>query len=657
MGNATMQELDSTVVGQREDLRTEGLQQPNGGGTGATPVCDPGWVDPVQPTGNALARRSRSWGLALALALVTLGGGPLPQVWGADRLTAILGPLHLSLNVADLEHYAATGEITPELNSYARIATPAQLVALRDILRRPVDLSPTVVSYLAYSPTGEVILERVGQVLKTGSGQNGAIALRAAVVNGALSPDGLTLVSVLRQFPTPELRMDLRAAVAMVQEAIHLFFQEREALVQVVATTAQEEALGNTTAFGTLPDLRQGGVFTWDRYTFEWRDDRRQRDIPTDLYVPQRSQPAPIVIISHGVGNNRTSFQYLAEHLVSHGFTVVVPEHVGSNEALVRNIFQGLAQAEPREALDRLEDVHVVLDRLGTMDRFDRRWRGRFDLDQVGVIGQSFGGYTALALGGAAISFPALGNYCQDPSRLSRSLNLSLLLQCRLLELLPGIQLPSQQIRNPNPDSTLPQPPLIYGNPKEPQQWSLDFRDDRIKAIIAINPFSSLIFGQEGMARLKIPTMIMASGRDVVVPPGPEQLYPFTALTQDDRYLVLLEQGTHFSTMEEPPPNQAVFALPPNLLGPDPTIAQTYTKALGLAFMTTYLTESTAQQPYLNAAYGQYLSQTAMPLRLVQRLDRQRLDQALLAAEAEANTPPAKADRPRPRRKWPIDRD
>lgn len=572
-------------------------------------------------------------GLSAGLGLMT------PDVArGADRLTAVLGPLHLSLNVADLEHYAATGESSDELDSYLRIATPAQQRELRDLLRQPVDLSPTVVSYLAYSPTGDVILAQMGEVFKTGSGQNGAIALRAAVVNAAVSPEGLTLVNALRQFPTAELRMDIRSALALAQEAIHLFFEDRQALVQAVAIQAQQEAIGDGTDFASLPDPRQKGVFTWEKYEFDWRDHTRDdRPVPTDLYLPQRSQPAPVIVLSHGVGNNRTSLQYLAEHWVSHGFAVVVPEHVGSNETLVRDVFAGLTQAQPREALDRLGDVRLVLDRLSLMSRLDLRWRGRFDLDRIGVAGQSFGAYTALALGGAQVSFPAITATCAPPDRLGRSLNLSLLLQCRILELAPRVPLPSDPPAPASAETVLPRPRLIYGNILQPLQRRLDFGDPRVKAVMAMNPFTSAAFGQEGLSQMTTPLLLVSSGNDVVVPPGPEQLYPFAdliaadrqrdpAASGSDRYLALLEQGSHFSALEELPPEEAVFSVPPALLGPDPAVAHGYMKALGLAFMTTYLTDSEAYRPYLTAAYGQYLSRDPIPLRLVQSLDRSTLD-------------------------------
>ncbi len=50
-----------------------------------------------------------------------------------------------------------------------------------------------------------------------------------------------------------------------------------------------------------------------------------------DIYLPVAQTPRQIIVISHGLGSDRTSFAYLAEHLASYGFVVAVPEHPGSN--------------------------------------------------------------------------------------------------------------------------------------------------------------------------------------------------------------------------------------------------------------------------------------------------------------------------------------
>lgn len=55
------------------------------------------------------------------------------------------------------------------------------------------------------------------------------------------------------------------------------------------------------------------------------------RSVPVDFYVPNQQAkpgaPIPVIVISHGLGSDRTTFAYLAIHLASYGFAVLVPEH------------------------------------------------------------------------------------------------------------------------------------------------------------------------------------------------------------------------------------------------------------------------------------------------------------------------------------------
>ncbi|MHC5731485.1 MAG: alpha/beta hydrolase family protein, partial [Nostoc sp.] len=90
--------------------------------------------------------------------------------------------------------------------------------------------------------------------------------------------------------------------------------------------------------------------------------------------------------------------------------------------------------AEPSEFKDRPLDITYILDQLQKANQSDSRFKKRLNLQQVGVFGQSLGGYTALALAGAKINFEQLKQDCQ-PAALQNTWNMSLLLQCRALEL------------------------------------------------------------------------------------------------------------------------------------------------------------------------------------------------------------------------------
>ena len=507
--------------------------------------------------------------------------------------------LEVSLEVEDLEIYVTTGEITREFSAYARLIPPQDLEDLRGMLQRPVALNPAAVARLSYTPMGEIVLKRLGSVLQTGARQNGFLSLRSSFLTSATDPEGITLLNVIKNFPTPAIRIDLDTAVEVVEEAISLYYQ-REALVEGVQEISRRAQIAqpDPVDFSQWPDLREPGPWLWSRQSLNLFDQARNRPVPTDIYWPNHLDRAPIVVISHGVGGDRFSLAYVAEHLASYGFVVVVPEHVGSNAQTVQDFFKGLTEPLPQEAVDRPWDITFVLNVLEYFSRASDRWASRLDFSQVGVLGQSFGAYTSLALGGATLNFQALADECDRPEVDNTSLNVSLLIQC-----------------------------TAYLLPHQPYP----LRDPRVKAVFAINPFTSHVFGPEGLSQLATPALIMAGEDDFVVPAGPEQIYPFTWIQGNDRYLAVLEHGTHFSTLATEETGQGVFPIPAGLLGPDPRIAHRYTNSLALAFFQTYLGNQAnpPERIYLQPSYATFLSEDPMPLTLVNSLPPEVLQQVL----------------------------
>ncbi|MEO1069602.1 MAG: hypothetical protein AAFW95_10860, partial [Cyanobacteria bacterium J06638_6] len=267
----------------------------------------------------------------------------------------------------------------------------------------------------------------------------------------------------------------------------------------------------------------------------------------------------------------------------SHVLAVAVVEHPGSSSAQIQALLMNETNEaiEPDEMVRRATSIQILLDELETAAQ-DPVIGSRIDLDRVGVLGQSLGGYTTLALAGATVDPASLEQNC--PSQISSQLNLSMLLQCSVL--------------------TLPQPlPTL--------------QDSRVKAAIAINPLDSAVFGPAGMANITVPTMVVSGSADTVTPALAEQIRPVTWLESPERYLMLMENGTHFSTIFDPQADTEALPVPPQAIGPDPAAAQQYVKATGVAFFKTYLAEVEGYRPYLNQTYVDTLSQPDLPLYLV----------------------------------------
>ena len=513
-------------------------------------------------------------------------------VWGylskkaesAENVILNYGALEFSVSVDSLETYAKTGEITGEFKSYAGFLTPEQLKRFKVGLTTSADFDHLAIAQFLYSFQGEKILQRASRVIKTKAHQPGFYAIRSALILAAADRDtGLTPLNILKKFPTDALRVDSKQGLEIVKDLSKLFKSNTQAIAAIdreVIKERQEISQG-------IPQVRNlnlllRGKYRYRKHNLTMEDFNRDRTFPVELYLPQRAnnQPLPLIVISHGLGSDLTTFAYLAQHLASHGFAVAVPEHPGSSARQIEALLSGLDSdvTPPQELIDRPLDIKFLLNNLA------RNYGNKIDTNNVGMVGQSFGAYTTLALSGAKLNWTTLERDCPD---LDNSWNLSWLIQCLAL-----------QIPSPISETKL--------------------KDDRIKSAIAINPLVSSVFGQESLSKIRIPVMLISGSADPITPALPEQITPFTWLTTFNKYFVLLKGGTHFSTLNE---SAGSIPVPEQAIGPSPKIAQNYLKQLGLAFFSRYVTGQPLYDDYLNAEYGAIISRKKFPLRLIKTLD------------------------------------
>jgi predicted dienelactone hydrolase len=128
---------------------------------------------------------------------------------------------------------------------------------------------------------------------------------------------------------------------------------------------------------------------------------------PTALDAPPVSRRGgfPLVVFSHGSGGVRFQSWFLTEHLASHGFVVVAPDHAGNtayDQIFGTTLpFQVMSRERP---LDVSFVISTMLARAA--DRADP-FAGRIDPRRVGVVGHSFGAFTALAVASGFQDIPA----------------------------------------------------------------------------------------------------------------------------------------------------------------------------------------------------------------------------------------------------------
>lgn len=173
-------------------------------------------------------------------------------------------------------------------------------------------------------------------------------------------------------------------------------------------------------------DLNQGGI---GQTTLNFYDEKRSRPIVLEVWYPTSdslkdsdktfspfkrkftvrdgklpSGELPLIFISHGSGGSRFSLEWLAQDLVEAGYVVAAVNHWG-------NTFDNAIGLEFVKPWERPLDLSFSLTKLLGHKAF----KAIIDERRIGALGFSFGGYTVLALAGAAVNYDLLWEFYSSP--------------------------------------------------------------------------------------------------------------------------------------------------------------------------------------------------------------------------------------------------
>ncbi|HSA24183.1 MAG TPA: hypothetical protein P5076_22170 [Myxococcota bacterium] len=183
--------------------------------------------------------------------------------------------------------------------------------------------------------------------------------------------------------------------------------------------------------------------------------------------------PFPLVMFSHGNQGVAVQSPSLCEHLASQGFVVAAPTHAGNTI-----VDSPSAEEMAAAALARPLDVAFALaETLAIGAEPGSDLHGLVDPDRLGVMGHSFGGYTTLVLAGGRVDVDAAQARCAAgvPNDVF----------CPAIAHLPA-------------GSTLARPDGL----------------PRFAAALALAPGSWGAFGDDGLAGVDAPTLVMGGTHD-----------------------------------------------------------------------------------------------------------------------------------------------
>ncbi len=495
----------------------------------------------------------------------------------AEKIYFVYDSLGVSIPVSDLENYAQTGELSQQLDRYFGLAgaNEEDRNAFREALSTPAPIKdPVRFSRILNTEEGERILNYFGKVINVQGGRNGKFLIRGALVQAALDEEGLTLINFLNKLST-NVQIDLKKAIDLAKQ-VEIIVDGTYLFTEKVINLAEKE-IGKTKKieFSQLTDPRKPGSLRVIKKTWNLTDRKRKRNFYVDVYQPQTlaNKSVPVIIISHGLSSRPEDFGKWARHLASYGYVVALPQHPGSDIKQIEDFLEGYS----RQIFIRDEFINRPLDISYTIDELARRnnslFSGKLDLENVGVAGHSFGGYTMLAIAGATPDFKSLERECNLDIG---DLNIALLLQCRALKL---------------------------------EQKEYNFKDQRVKGVFVVNPVNSGIFSRKSLEKIDIPVFIGAGSYDPATPFIFEQVTSYPRLKVPHKYLQLQEGQAHVDFSQLDAGISDMLETTIDLTLPSPQLLDGYTNSMMLSFFEVYIENNSEYCPFLQSAYADYISQ------------------------------------------------
>jgi predicted dienelactone hydrolase len=500
-------------------------------------------------------------------------------VMAAQKVTIQFGPFRQTVDINDLEKFAKTGKLSPQLQVFTPLLTPQ----VRDALNQKVKVNPgfadNFISEFAKTPQGKQVISSLGVVIPGSTKES----LQATLNLTVRQVNGLTVLGFLRAYPGENVTVDATQAATLAMD-----FNPANLESQAVGVLLAEDLEDKATI--PLPNFNpaDAGKEVVEQKTLTFTDQKRKRTIPVDIYWSQNPSQNPLVVISHGFGANRRFLSYLGKHLASHGVTVAAIEHPGSNGVAVNTAAQNssnLAKLLPAdEFINRPQDVSFLLDELSKLNSQPGKLQGKFKTDNVSIIGHSLGGYTALALVGGEVDINSVRDFCKQSLGITAA---------------PGDWLQCSAANLPNK--------------------KMQFQDKRIKSAIALNPLVGKLFGNKGLTKVSQPVLMLTGTEDALTPALKHQIAPFSQL-RGTRYLVTAVSATHLSISDPNYPLSEATTLVKEKRGSETVSLRQLVRGISLAFIKQQTPEAKTYQPFISSTYTRSLSTTEIPLRLVSEL-------------------------------------
>ena len=164
----------------------------------------------------------RSLALIVNVCLIGLGFG---KAQGADTVLLRYRGFGRAVPVEGLEHLAETGEAPESIDSLLE-ASGQSPESLRASLTGQIGADPNLLDEALNSWPGEWALDQIGEAVHPPSGRASRQALRSAITLSAADDQQLSLLEVLKNYPTPQVVVEvdrIQAAYDLLASLLYPF--------------------------------------------------------------------------------------------------------------------------------------------------------------------------------------------------------------------------------------------------------------------------------------------------------------------------------------------------------------------------------------------------------------------------------------------------
>jgi predicted dienelactone hydrolase len=192
--------------------------------------------------------------------------------------------------------------------------------------------------------------------------------------------------------------------------------------------------------------------------------------VPVHDYAKLLPGKHPVILLSHGWGGNFMRMGWLSAGLVAKGAIVVAVNHPNSTTGDTNN-------TSALNHWTRAQDLTAALDYVLK----DPQFAGSIDTSRIYATGFSYGGWTALSLGGLTGERDGLDQFCHDGSKISSHCT-DILKAGITISALDGVK------------------------------WHASYKDPRIAAVAAIDPALTMGLAPEDVTKLDVPVLLIGLG-------------------------------------------------------------------------------------------------------------------------------------------------